>query len=347
MVTSVSGNFVSNVAGTGQTSASDAAAATPVSSGVSGSAGYLAGLLAAASPTIDAGSSGLRSPVNPENSEALLLLVESRLDQASAGNRAGTLTARYGQAQGALQNTAAGFAQAGIEMTTAQNKLPTDQNSLTTAQNKQTTLEGQLATANQTVLDAETALADAPPDTDQTHLQALQKAVTDAQTAQQDISGQLDLANNDVTTATNAVQADNNDITAAQNAATRLTATLSQIATGLRVEVGRDTHTAADRSVRKETAYDDVAATAKSFRASELDRTTDERANHADLSAARDRGGDRDRAPGGDSGSRLAAGLADNLAAVLPILQGFAAAPPPAMSQTAALEAGGRVRLSL
>lgn len=350
MVTSVNGNTIPNVADSGRADATSAAAPAPVSAGVGGSAAYLAGLLAAASPAVDAGSSGLRSPINPENAEALLLVVESALDQVTAKNRAASVTSRFGAAQGALEITGAALALAATDLTTAQGRLATDTAAQTADTAKQTSLEGQLTAANQNVSDAQAAITDAPQGSD---MQALQQALADAEASQSDISGQLDTAGKDVTADTAAVGTDNDDIAAIQVAEGGLTAALSQIATGLRVDVGRDGHAAADRSVRKETAYDEVAATAKHFRAADLGRVTNDRPKQADPAAARD--GDRgDTMASGsgsahdrDSGSRLAAGLADNLAAVLPILYGFAAAPPPVVSQTAALEAGRRLRLSL
>lgn len=146
MVSTINGPGPTGVSPTGGTAPGAAAqAGASVSIGASGTAASLAALLSLASPEIDPGATGLRAPVNAENAEALLLLVESALDQTANRNQNAGATGRFGQARSALAAASATLTAAITAFASDTAALATDQRGLTADQGRLTTDQGKQA----------------------------------------------------------------------------------------------------------------------------------------------------------------------------------------------------------
>lgn len=287
-MTSINGLGTPGVSGPNQAASAGTAAAAVSAGSASGSAAYLAALLGAGSPgESEGGSSGLRSPVNPENSEALLLLVESQLDQASSAARGAALAGRYGAAQNTISNSSAALRAASDAVSSAAGNLGTAQAKLDADTS---------AKADQSVIDSDkTAVSNA-----QARLQQAQTALAS-------------LGPSSVRTA------------------------IDLIAAGLRADTAQDGSHAAIGSAHRDIAYQDVADAGKAFRDREVDGAHREGAERARRGAAR----------GEDRGEAMAAALAAGAADAIATIQALRATLPPAVAPTAAVESGGRVRLSL
>lgn len=288
-MTSINGIGTSGVAGPNQPPSTGTAASTAVSAGtLGGSAAYLTALLGLGSPQeSEAGSSGLRSPIDPENSEALLLLVESQFDQSSSAARGAALASRFGAAQNTISNSSAALRAAFAAVSSA-----TD--AVTKAQAK---------------LEADTSANDDPSIIDQDK--------------------------KDLTTGQTQLQSDQTTLAGLEGAS--IPTAINLIATGLQADVAQDDSHAVTRSAHRDIAYQDVADTGKAFRDGEVDRARRGGAEQARDGTARD----------GNRGEQMAAALAAGAADAIATIQALRATLTPPVAPTAAVESGGRVRLSL